>query len=210
MTSDDNHLWLPLEIRNALQQAEAKEFILSLDIDWNNFPLVSHYAPASLMDADPYVFYQPGVLVCSGGTFNDLELKSPRPLIVEGDLIVDGIFENNCHVLVTGNLICRSLVNASRNYLIVMGDLKATGLVGGDEGYGTYVVGDADIERAVFVWNHHMGVAGKFRCANQSHNECDSEQEVIEALSEWGHAYPCEVIDLISITDSLKTLKMPS
>lgn len=172
----------PLSVQNLLEPAEAKEYILSFGVDWNKFPLVSHDA-SLMMDADPYVFHNRGVLVCSGGKFDSLVLNSlARPLIVDGDLIVEGTLQNKTMLIVTGNLRS-SIITNEANYLIVLGDLKTKGLIGLDEQYGTYIAGHAEIEEAAFVWNHHMGVVGNFQCKHQLNDyEFDRLEEL---LSSW-------------------------
>lgn len=65
---------LPLHVCENLPSTESKELVLSLDLDWKNFPLVSHYAPEVMMGADPYVFYNSGALLCQGGRFGSIKL----------------------------------------------------------------------------------------------------------------------------------------
>lgn len=64
LNKKDTAFFLPLEIRETLEQTQAKDYLLSLDTDWKRFRLISHDSSEGWVE--PNVLYHPGVVTCSG------------------------------------------------------------------------------------------------------------------------------------------------
>jgi len=165
---------------------EARRLIASWGVDWASFPLVR--APDVDMDVDPEVLAWGSSgkgAVVRGSVSAERYATRPGPTtIIDGDLHVHGLLENRGMLVVKGNLRAQGILT-SDTYLVVLGDLEARRLLGMDESYGTYVVGRAELEETVMLWNHHMGVAGGFHCREVFDDE-DDRAATYERLVDWG------------------------
>jgi hypothetical protein len=69
---------------------------------------------------------------------------------------------------------------------VIAGELRVRRLFGEDEPYGTYVLGDAHVESAVFSHDHHFDVWGTAALAEEVHDESDGRAAMRERLVAWG------------------------
>lgn len=176
-----------LEALDSLSPEQAAHWLASLKVDWNHFPLVVERE--AIMDVDPYVLAHgsrsAGAVIYKGGQLDGFATTSGPTVFVDGDLVVDGALANHGMLVVRGSLTVR-FVDTRHTYLVVSGDLKAERLLGVDENYGTYVVGNATIESVVLLRNHHMGVAGNQALGSLLHDEVDSDADIQAELAKWG------------------------
>ncbi|MBA3538423.1 MAG: hypothetical protein H0T79_02240 [Deltaproteobacteria bacterium] len=113
------------------------------------------------IEVDPAVFATDAAVV-GGGRVRELVVPAERTVFIEGDLTVEGVFEQafrSAPVLVFGNLTCGSVCTSG--YLVVMGDLVVAdvfyGFYGASTNYGTHVFGDVRIATLVLEDDHHLG-----------------------------------------------------
>lgn len=126
----------------------------------------------------------------AGGRFDWLELPPERigqSIFVEGDLVVDGCLENTGLLFVTGSVRARDIY--TQGYLVMMGDVGVERLVGVDEPYGTFILGDLTAGQFVMWGNHQYAVGGATDCAAVVHDEIDGAPAVWDVVSSWG--VPC-------------------
>jgi len=126
-----------------------------------------------------------GAELYRGGKVGPLSTSRGATTIVDGDLVVDGVFFNARMTVVRGDLIARAIVTTD-SYLLVLGDLRASVLIGEGENYGTFVGGDAVIDRVGLVGNHHFGIAGECSLSTLLEDEREGPGPVSAALREWG------------------------
>ncbi|MCP3165890.1 hypothetical protein [Myxococcus qinghaiensis] len=142
------------------------------------------------MDVDPLVlsdgFGSSGAGLFAGGRVSSLKLENSRgSTFIDGDLVVDGWFENpGGLVFVRGNLIAHTVYTSE--YLVILGDLRVRRLFGEDEPLGTCVFGDAHVESAIFNHNHQFNVWGTARLGEEVHDEVHGREAVKQRLVDWG------------------------
>ena len=137
------------------------------------------------MDADREVLIYGGAMLFEVARCDFAELADARgATFIDGDLIVDGWVENDGGVVfVRGNLITHSLYNSG--YLVVLGDLHVTRMLGHDERYGTLVFGDAKVDTVVLCRNHHFDVWGTATIGEEVSQDADQLDDVREDLRTW-------------------------
>lgn len=127
-----------------------------------------------------------GAAVFPGGRFDFAELHDDRgSTFVEGDLVLDAWGDNTGGlVFVRGNLIARSLF--TNGYLVVAGDLIVDRFFGEGEQYGTFVLGNAQVESACLAHNHHFDVWGSCTLRELVDDEADGRAALAQRLHAWG------------------------
>lgn len=142
------------------------------------------------MDVDPLVlsdgFGGSGAGLFAGGRVSSLTLENSRgSTFIDGDLVVDGWFENpGGLVFVRGNLIAHTVYTSE--YLVILGDLRVRRFFGDDEPLGTCVFGDAHVESALFNHNHPFNVWGTAYLGEEAHDEVHGREAVKQRLVDWG------------------------
>ncbi|NVJ26925.1 hypothetical protein HUW62_37480 [Myxococcus sp. AM011] len=142
------------------------------------------------MDVDPLVlsdgFGGGGAGLFAGGRVSSLQLENSRgSTFINGDLVVDGWFENpGGLVFVRGNLIAHTVYTSE--YLVILGDLRVRRLFGADEPLGICVFGDAHVESAIFFHNHQFNVWGTSHLGEEAHDEVHGREAVKQRLVDWG------------------------
>ncbi|NTX63366.1 hypothetical protein HUA74_22185 [Myxococcus sp. CA051A] len=141
------------------------------------------------MDVDALVLsdgFFSGAGLFTGGRVSSLRLENTRgSTFIDGDLVVDGWFENpGGLVFVRGNLIAHTVYTSE--YLVILGDLRVRRLFGEDEPLGTCVFGDAYVESAIFSHNHQFNVWGTAHLGEEVHDEVHGREALQQRLVDWG------------------------
>ncbi len=151
--------------------------------------------PPGELDVDPFViasgYRHSGAGLYRPSRGDTLTFDEARGgVIVDGDLIVDGMVENRGVVFVRGNLVCKALLNSS-GYLVVAGDLCAQRFLGEDEPGGTIVMGNCELTDAVTLHVHQFSVWGA-RQMEWIDDEGQGTKAAQQRLRDWSLLLPGE------------------